>query len=85
MKIFNVIYVGLSATDSDANGYLECKSFRSFEEAVDLLARMSKAELENLEDEGQEYEIRVNTEDVFEVSWAGEEEGVRIAIHETEI
>lgn len=82
-KCYIVSYVGLSTSESDANGYNEVFLFDSFEDARKKMLALFESERESVTEMGDipyaNYKYNYAC-----VSWAGGEEEVKIYIHEVQ-
>ena len=84
-KMYCVTYVGLSDSEYDANGHSEVALCATLEEGKAKLKAWRDSEIENLKDEGREYEILTDEDDEVRISWCGHGEQIRIEIHEVEL
>lgn len=82
--VYVVTYVGLSDSEYDANGYSKCHVYGSKEAALAKLKALRNAEIENCKAEGRRYEVLKDEDDECRISWCGDEEQVRIEVHEAE-
>ena len=84
-KMWCVTYVGLSDSEYDANGHSEVALYATKDAAKAKLKEWRDSEIENLKNEGREYEILTDEDDECRISWCGHGEQVRIEVHEVEL
>jgi len=82
MKIYVVTYVELSDSEYVSNGFCECAAFTTIDKAKAELKRFRDNEIEFMKDEGREYEILEDEDDMCRLSWCGHGEQLRIEVHE---
>ena len=85
MKLFTVVFVSLSQ-DPECNGAIDVKSFFSEEEAKKCFAKWKEEEIRyQKEENGNEFVIEQDDEDIFHMSWCGGNEALKISLHEQNI
>ena len=79
--VYVVSYVGLSDSEYDANGYCENAVYDTIDAAKAKLQSWKENEIQNLQDEGREYELLKDEDDEVRIGWCGYSEQVRLEIH----
>jgi len=84
-QVFVVVYITLSESDPDANGYSETKTFAHYDDAHNYMQLLASNEISFCKDEEREYQIIEDEEKKFHMAWNNQADQVIIKIEDQEV
>jgi hypothetical protein len=84
-QVFVVVYIALSESDPDANGYSETKTFGHYDDAHKYMQLLVSNEISFCKDEEREYQILEDEEKKFHMAWNNQADQVIIKIEDQEV
>ncbi len=83
--LFVVTHVTISASEPDANGFVDARLFKTKKRALNQLKTWRDEEMEYRKNTGAAYVVYTDTDQKFHCTWDSDNEGVIISIKETEV
>lgn len=83
--LFVITHVTISASEPDANGFVDARVFKTKQQALELLKKWRDEELEYRKNTGAAYVVYTNNDQKFHCTWDADNEGVIITIKEAEV
>ena len=82
---FIITHVTVSASEPDANGFVDARLFKTRQKALDQLRKWRDEELEYRKNTGAAYVVYDDNDQNFHCTWDADNEGVIISIKEVEV
>ena len=82
---FIITHVTVSASEPDANGFVDARLFKSKKQALEQLRKWRDEELEYRKNTGATYVVYADNDQKFHCTWDADNEGVIISIKEVEV
>ena len=82
---FIITHVTVSASEPDANGFVDARLFKTRQKALEQLRKWRDEELEYRKNTGAAYVVYDDNDQKFHCTWDADNEGVIISIKEVEV
>ena len=83
--MFVTTHVTITATEPEANGFVDARLFKTRQQALDQLKTWRDEELEYRKSTGAAYVVYADTDQKFHCTWDSDNEGVIISVKEAEV
>ena len=83
--LFVVTHVTISASEPNANGFVDTRLFKTKKKALKQLKTWRDEEMEYRKTTGAAYAVYTDTDQKFHCTWDSDNEGIIININEVEV